>query len=199
MIRVIPLMVSPLHQPMAPWVYAADAEGESHKDFGGYGVVAAPVGEKEAALAWLAGVKAHHTLARLDGSVSHLVSGERALMSKTAVSRVPRSILQLKASAWRPVAWGRWAYADPIMLGEGRAVVSPMERLASHPGAHHRDTVVLEDNESLSGATAKGRSPCRAVNYILRKTAALSGASGIRPACPWVDTKHQPADALSRL
>ena len=161
-------------------------------------MVAAQGGAKEAELAWLAGVKAHHTLARLDGSLSHLVSGERALMSKTAVSRVPRSILQLEASAWQAVAWGRWAYADQIMLGEARALVALMERLAGHPGAHHCDVVVLEDNEALSGAMAKGRSPCGAVNYLLRKIAALSGASGIRPACPWVDTKHQPADALSR-
>ena len=192
-------MVSPLHQPMAPWVYAADAEGQSSKDYGGYGVVATRAGAQEAELAWLAGVKAHHTLARLDGSISHLVSGERALMSKTAVSRVPRSLLQLEAHAWQPVAWGRWTFADPIMLGEGRALVALMERVAGHPGAHHFDAVVLEDNESLAGAVAKGRSPCRAVNYLLRKLAALSCASGIRPACPWVDTKHQPADALSRL
>ena len=56
----------------------------------------------------------------------------------------------------------------------------------------------LEDNEGLSAAMAKGRSAAAGLNLLLRRRAALCLASGIMFVLPWVDTKHQAADWLSR-
>mgnify|MGYP007015701381 FL=1 len=45
----------------------------------------------------------------------------------------------------------------------------------------------------------KGRSPTRELNYLLRQRAAGALSSGTRVILPWVETRLQPADDLSRL
>jgi len=88
---------------------------------------------------------------------------------------------------------------EHVTLGEGRASLALLERLAAHPDAHGFLTICLEDNEAWSGAVAKGRSPAFAVNQLLRRRTALCLATGIEFIQPWIDTARQPADSLSRL
>ena len=199
MARLVPLMRMPLHHRMAPWIYATDAEGDNNFDNGGYGIVACECAEELAERTWLTGARPGHTVCRLDGRISHLTSGEKELESRIPVSRVPQEILQQHHANWQAIAWGRWSYADHIMLGEGRAVVGLMERLAACSRAHQCCVTSLMDNESWSGAHCKGRSPAPAVNFLLRRLGSVTLAADILLTLPWVDTKNQPADRLSRL
>ena len=96
-------------------------------------------------------------------------------------------------------AAGRWRHADAIVLGEGRAIVKMVRLLARSPRLHEQVVVSLQDNMALAGAMQKGRSPTRELNYLLRQRAAGTLSSGTRVILPWVETRLQPADDLSRL
>jgi len=146
-----------------------------------------------------AGVRPGYTVARLNGDTSHLRNSDRELRNRIPVSLVPREVLEPGSMTWEPIAWGRWWLEDHITLGEGRAALALLERLAASPAAHGHEIDCLEDNEPWSAASAKGRSPSVALNFLLRKRTALSCAARIMLSHPWVDTKHQPADELSRL
>ena len=57
---------------------------------------------------------------------------------------------------WEFIEAGRWQHADPIMLGECRAVVRYADLLLRHPEAHNSVAASLEDNTVTSGAMQKG-------------------------------------------
>jgi len=199
MARLIPAMEADVGRPVAPWLYAADAEGPNDQDHGGYGVVASYVGQELATQCLVAGCRPGRTVAKLDGSIAHLRRQDRELRATIGVSRVPREVLALPPESWTPVSWGRWRQPDHITLGEGRAVLGLLEKLASKVAARRHTVVVLEDNEPWASAAAKGRSPAFCLNRLLRRRLALQLASAISVLLPWVDTLHQPADWLSRL
>ena len=84
------------------------------------------------------------------------------------------------------------------MLGEVRASLDLLERLAGFRGAHGCAVACLEDNEAWASACAKGRSPNFWINSLLRKKTALCLAADMDLHVPWVDTAHQAAYFLSR-
>ena len=195
---LVPAMRADLGAPAARMVFSTDAEGDNFYDHGGFGVVAKLVEADLAEELILAGTRPGHTVARLDGRVSHLNRQDREIAGRIPVSKVPRRLLEAEASSWTALDAGRWERPDHITLGEGRAALRALTRVAACPGSHGHLIANLEDNETLSAAMAKGRSAAPALNQLLRRRAGLCLATGIGYLLPWVDTKHQAADWLSR-
>jgi hypothetical protein len=119
------------------------------------------------------------------------------LKAFTPVSAIPAEALSSDIE-WTELLAGRWRFADHITLGEARAALVPLERLAWASHAHRTKVMNMEDNMVTAWAFAKGRSTSGGLNYVLRKRAALSAITDIRQHLPWVDTERQPADQLSR-
>ena len=189
-----------LSLPIAPYVFATDAQGagEQHSsDNGGYGEVGAAVDAELLADAFECGTRPGFTVAKLNGDTSGLKRPDRELRAQQPVSCLPPRLLDQKLT-WHPIASGRWAWRDHITLGEGRATLKLLARLAASPGAHAHCTISLEDNLAWGGAAAKGRSSARVVNRLCRKMAALCIGARIRAFLPWVDSPSMPADELSR-
>ena len=72
-------MRAELGAPASPLVFSSDAEGVNNDDFGGYGVVGKHVDYDLAEDVILAGTRPGHTVARLDGRVSHLNRRDREI------------------------------------------------------------------------------------------------------------------------
>ena len=89
-------------------------------------------------------------------------------------------------------------YADHITLGECRTAVRLLDILMLWREADRSKVIMLEDNRPVSASVAKGRSPAPALNYLLRRRAAMELAAGIRAYLPWVESPKMPADDLSR-
>ena len=144
------------------------------------------------------GHRSGRTITKLDGSVARLLHGEKELKKTIGVSRVPRALLELPAESWIPAASGRWKWPEHVMMGEARASLVVAEGCAAKPSLEGSVTGILEDNEPWSAACAKGRSPTFRVNQLLRRKGALEVTTRQRYFLPWVDTRRQPADTLSR-
>ena len=127
----------------------------------------------------------------------HLWKYGKPLEANVRISKVPREVFDADTQ-WDEVAAGRWRRAEHITLGEARSSLQLLERLASQPSARGFWVACLEDNEPWSSATAKGRSPVFIMNSLLRRLAALQLVADVAMELPWVDTKNQPADWLSR-
>ena len=198
MAALLPLAWHDAGAPLAPLLFATDAEGDNFQDHGGYGVVGAKISEADAKRVFEAGTVPRWTVTRLNGSLGNLRDPAKELRARVPFSRVPKDLLAPHALEWVPLAWGRWKRPDPIVLGEGRGMLKLLEALAVWPGAHRSKAQSLQDNAAWAGAAAKGRSSAPAVNYLLRKKASISLAAGIELALPWTDTGRMPADAVSR-
>ena len=139
------LMVRDMGAPLSPTLFATDAQGSNEHDYGGYGIVGAVVPPRTAALAFELGSAPGYTVARLDGSIDGLLRPGRELRRRTPFSRFPASLLGHDETDWRPLAWGRWHWEDPVLLGEGRATVHLQEALAKCPGAHRHVVLSLQE------------------------------------------------------
>ena len=64
---------------------------------------------------------------------------------------------------------GRWAYADHIILGEARVVVTLTRLLGSVDVCHGHEAISLQDNMATSGAFTNGRSAAPSLNYLARQ------------------------------
>ena len=195
---LVPVLRHRMNKPAAPLLFATDAEGVNNEDYGGYGMVAAPIQESLAEAVLLAGSKAGRTITALNGDVSKLKSGAKELARRVAVSRVPQEVFDAEKMQWQVIAHGRWRMPDHITLGEARGTLRLLLKLAALPGSHGYVVSSLMDNEAWSSAAAKGRSPTYRLNRILQQRAAISTLTNIELNLPWTDTARQPADTSSR-
>ena len=186
-----------LGAPLLPLVFASDAEGAQDFDAGGFGVVAAAASVSQVEEFWRAGTRPGAAMAKPGQLQKVLDRGPATLEPHLPVSAIARGWIDSEAK-WVPVESGRWQRADHIVLGEGRAALRVLARLAVIPEAHRSKVLSLEDNLAFAGAAAKGRSTAGPVNYLLRRRCALSSASEIRMHLPWIETERMPADGLSR-
>ena len=184
-----------LDHKLLPFLFATDAQGSGEGDFGGYGIVATKLTEAERKIVLDQSELPGRTVAR----VSELGGVKNA--SAQLLPTVPRSMLPpaiTHESRWIAVESGRWRYHDHIVLGEARAVLKLLRRLAGHTRFHHALVISLQDNMPCSCGYAKGRSPSYPFLRILRQKASLCLATSIKLMLPWVESARQPADALSR-
>ena len=192
-------LYSDLGAPFFPVTLATDAEGDNSHDFGGFGVVGALLGPQTQEAMWEGGLRPGKALVRQPGAIEKVVKrGEtKTLKPFVPITSVPEEALSPDIE-WTELLTGRWRYADNIALGEARAAIAPLEKLAWARSAHRTKMMSLEDNMVTAWAFAKGRSSANDLNYLCRRRAALMSVTDIRQHLPWTDTERQPADKLSR-
>ena len=120
---------------------------------------------------------------------------ERPVTCSVPHTRVPAAVFDLE---FQELEARRWAYADHIHLGEGRAAVRLCELVGRFAPLRGRVYASLQDNQTFQGAATKGRSSAPALNYLLRKKASVCVVSDTKYLLPWVESRLQPADEASR-
>jgi hypothetical protein len=136
------------------------------------------------------------TVANLDGDSSMLRCPEKRIEANKPKCLLPRDVFE--SHAWIALGAGRWRSSDHITLGEARAVVKLLDGVILSKAGFRIPMCSLQDNQPVSGASHKGRSPSPSLNYVLRRKASRTLAFAIRLVLPWVETTLQPADWLSR-
>ncbi|CAK0883180.1 unnamed protein product [Prorocentrum cordatum] len=197
MARVVPLMYADLGAPPAPVYFAADAMGANVEDDGGWGILVTDMSEDIAKDFIDTGGNLGYTVARLDGELTGLRRPEQVIRRTKPFSLLPDRVFKPDED-WTIVGAGRWRAADHITLGEGRCVVKISRLAAATPALHRTVLPILEDNQPVSGAACKGRSPAHMLNHLLRQKTAAGMASRTKILIPWVETLRQPADKISR-
>jgi len=193
---LLPLAELNLGARPPPLLFATDAMGATDDDCGGFGIVGTPIAEHEIRDVFVRARQLAYSVPRVDGVLSGLKRPERVLTRTVPSTVLPPTLFE--RDRWRTVDKGRWLDADHITLGEGRAVIRLLRRLAAAPEWHGRLVVSLEDNQPICGALTKGRSPALHILRLCRQKAAVCLAASIRLVLPWVETLLQPADFDSR-
>ena len=173
--------------------------GANEVDNGGFAVVGTEIAPSMAANIWQAGAKPSKTVVKLNGDTASLRKPRSRLEARIPVCGIPRELLDTTTTEWTLISRGRWSFADPIELGEGRATIQLLELLAVCPGSFRHKLFSSEDNSSWGGAATKGRLPSPALNYLCRRKAALCLAKRWTLMLPWVQSSDQPADHGSRI
>lgn len=198
MAYAVPLLFADVGAPFCPYIYATDAMGANETDNGGFGIVGAELPQHMLYALIDRGEHPGRTVARLGGELTGLKHPEREIIPTVPFTRLPQELFDGTVK-WSDIQSGRWRYADHITLGEARTVVRLCQLLAREPTARRHVIFSLQDNQPCAGSMTKGRSPSAALNYLLRKKAALCIASLLRLLLPWVESAKQPADLLSRI
>ena len=110
----------------------------------------------------------------------------------------PRRPIDVDRWAWRPVLQTRWKHPHNIML---------LEALAAHLAllwrSRFRDRLRfrflhLIDNQATIAVLVRHRSRSQRLNHVVRKSAAILLAAGVRRALGYTETDRNPAVAGSR-
>ena len=103
----------------------------------------------------------------------------------------------LVSKRWEEVRAWRWKERPHINILETSAIYQLLKDQAiSRPNT--RFSIAVDSHVALA-ATAKGRSPSRALQPALRRIAAVSLAGGLYPALHYAPTRINPADHPTRL
>jgi hypothetical protein len=196
---VLVLTYADVGAPLLRVLFSTDAMGadEEGVDHGGYGICVRPASRQLMEHVFQYGGRMGKTVVSLDGKHRALKYPEKPLDATKPYSLLDPEVT--KQDAWSDVLGGRWAFPDAIMLGEGRAVIRMLDVLLLWEPAFRAKILSLQDNQSVSGAFLKGRSPAPSMNYLCRKKTARTLAAAWRLLLPWVETTRQVADYLSRL
>jgi len=194
---LLPLMAMRPGSKPGPWIFATDARGERDRDAGAFGIVVSPASADEQETIFRLSRCVAYTVGHVDGDDSRLRRPEDYSFRTIPRSRLPNCITEQER--WTPAGHGLWRYHDHINLGEMRVVVRLLRKLGCRPAWHGRMVISLEDNAATVGAFTKGRSPAARVLHLCRQYAAISLACCFRVLLPWVESKRQPGDSVSRL
>ena len=99
---------------------------------------------------------------------------------------------------WKEVMSYAWKRPDHINVLEVNAFVTMQRRRSRDPAKHGTRYLSIVDSMVTRGAVAKGRSPSRAINHLLRKSAALNMAADTYPVAVWTISDWNFSDAASR-
>ncbi len=199
MATAIAAMAADVGAPLAPIVFASDAQGAGEGDDGGYRVVAKDVPMEVAERCFQVGRRPGYSVTKLSGEFAGSRRPGLMIARNIPFTRLPRELFDDSLGDWEVISRGRWLFANHITLGEARAINKIIEMVANCGGAHRRKIISLEDNLAAAGAYAKGRSPAPALNFLLRKRAAWCVAGRLQLLLPWTVTTLMPADEASRL
>jgi hypothetical protein len=195
--RAVPFMLASLGAPIMNTIFATDAMGANDTDNGGFGLVAKDVAPEMAEKCYELGKVVSHTVATLSGGFEGLKYPMKSINATVPFSTLPPELFD--KPGWELLGRGRWEYSDHITLGEARAVYKLAHALAGDPRAHHHKILTLQDNAPCAGAMNKGRSQAPALNYIIRRKAAMCLLGSFTLILPWIQTTLMPADEASRL
>ena len=110
----------------------------------------------------------------------------------------PRRPIDVDRWKWRPVLQTKWKHPDNITL---------LETIAAHLALLWRSRfrnrllsrfLYLIDNQATIAVLAKHRSRSHRLHQVVRKSAAILLAAGVRRALGYTETDRNPADAGSR-
>jgi len=194
--RAIPCLAHHAGRPYSSVLLATDARGPESLDHGGYGIVATDCSEAELQVLREVSELSALQLPRLNGDLSGSKDPERELIPTVPKSRLPSGFTV--DERWIPVDAGLWQSADNICIGEARTVVRALRRLGANRAFHNAVYFSLQDNSPTSFSFSKGRSACWGMNFYARKRAASCIAARITLLLPWIESRRQPADSLSR-
>lgn len=99
---------------------------------------------------------------------------------------------------WKEVMAYAWKRPDHINVLEVNAYVTMQKRRSRDLSKHGTRYLSIVDSMVTRGAVAKGRSSSRAINHLLRKSAALNLAADMYPVAVWTISDWNFADAASR-
>ena len=99
---------------------------------------------------------------------------------------------------WKEVMAYAWKRPDHINVLEVNACVTMQKRRSRDLSKHGTRYLSIVDSMVTRGAVAKGRSSSRAINHLLRKSAALNLAADMYPVAVWTISDWNFADAASR-
>ena len=145
--------------PLPSSAFATDAMGANEVDNGGFAVVGTPISLNMAASIWQAGARPSKTVFKLNGDTDNLRKPLSRLEAGIPVCGLPRELLDPSITEWTLISKGRWNYADPIDLWEGRATIQRLDLLAVCPGSFRHKLTSLEDNSSWGELSPGGGRP----------------------------------------
>ena len=196
MAQSIPYMVYKAGLAFNTFMLATDARGAQEGDAGAFGIIASNITNAEVEQLLRLGEEPALSVARANGDLGGLKHTDRAIRATVPKSRLPHVFTE--PERWHPVDRGTWQYQDHICLGEARTVIKAMGHMSTFPALRDKIQFSLQDDTPVAYVWAKGRAASWPLNYLARKRAALSLATGSRIYLPWVESARQPADGLSR-
>ena len=99
---------------------------------------------------------------------------------------------------WHEVLSYAWREERHINEGEVSAFNVMLKRRAKNPAKHELRYLAVVDSMVTRGAVSKGRSPSRALNRLLKQTAAFALGSDSYPLTAWTISQWNFADGASR-
>ena len=131
-------------------------------------------------------------MAELRGCYTSLQEDLDMALAPDGQQQVQKVVLPLKALWWHHVGRpGGWSH---ITLEECRALRWATERRLHSARDLGRRCLHPVDNSSVSGASAKGRSASRALNYEMRKMMSVQILGGLWVFAPWIGSSENPSD-----
>ncbi len=128
------------------------------------------------------------------------VSGVASIPGNDTPYSIEPALLQLlRGNRWRVLVSSPVRHAARIAALEASAVFVGLRWCLSTPSAIGASIVVLCDNTPVVCALAKGRSSSPLLRANIARLAAFLLAAGSRLTVLWVPSRHNPADAASRL
>ena len=135
--------------------FCPDVEGAQGRDAGGRGAIVAAADAAQGGGFSRAGARPGVAVAKPGQLEEVLDRGPPSLGPRLLMSSTSRGWIDGEAR-WVPVEAGRWRQADQVVLGEGRAALKALARLAVVPEARRSKVFSLED-------TVASRAPPRRV------------------------------------
>ena len=193
--KLLPLAYGDVGRRVLPVVVAQDAEGESNRGLGGWGLgVGFPPPQQIVSVALSSlgrGIPKEELLALRNAGVEggcHQLSDLNIPSAWTDGS-----------TRWYDLLARAHSYQESIHLYEARTLLRSIEIIAKCVHARRSHLVALEDNSTVVGAFARGRSPKWPLNNVCRRKCGLELASDIQTATAWLGTTRMPMDKLSRV
>ena len=193
----LPLMYHDAGASNSEMLFSSDAMGVNKRDNGGFGISFTRINELESKSLLTSSEQLGRTIAQLDGDFSGLRCPEKEITPTIPFTLLPDELFS--EQRWNDLTAGRWSFPDHVTLGEARAVARLVQILAVCNTFCRKLVFSLQDNAPCSSSMTKGRSPSWALNYVLRRKSAACLVGNFRLLLPWVESKKQPSDALSRL
>ena len=191
--RLLSLCFGDVTAGVLPVLFAQDAEGDSNRGLGGWGLgVGFP--DEEGLLRVLSESIGRGVPRDMDLSLSCISALQWV---RTGDEQIPLSWTD-GTLPWHDVLARAHSYHEHITVCEARVLLRSYEIAAKIPQFRRARMLALEDNQAVKGSWAKGRSAAWPLNQILRRRAAIEGGSSIELATAWVGTLRMPLDKLSR-
>ena len=193
--KLLPLAYGDVGRKVLPIVVAQDAEGESNRGLGGWGLGIGfpdPAEIVDVAFSSLArGIPKEEVLALRN-------AGVEGVGPQLSDHNIPNCWTD-GSTRWYDLLARAHSYQEAIHLYEARTLIRSLEVTVKIPCTRRSHLVALEDNSVVVGSFARGRSPKWVLNNICRRKMALELAGDVMLATAWLGTKRMPMDKLSRV